>query len=168
MTLSIASISLHFLFISSSFPHSLSISSSFPLHFLILSPFPRSPAARLQRVVTPWCLICHLFTHTCHNGHMLTFNTCHLCEKYTGSLIWPVTFSKITCDPQQLSGFTIFWHYGNLLTWRMWWHPHSESCEKCASSCLLGFTAFQRDNINPPKINYNCRAVSKLGLLEAD
>ena len=39
------SISLHFLFI-----------SSFSLHFLILSPFPRSPAARLQRVVTPCTL----------------------------------------------------------------------------------------------------------------
>ena len=37
--------------ISSSFPH-----SPFPLNFLILSPFPRSPAARLQRVVTPCCL----------------------------------------------------------------------------------------------------------------
>ena len=47
-SLSISSCSLHFLFI-----------SSFSLHFLILSPFPRSPAARLQRVVTPWVTFAH-------------------------------------------------------------------------------------------------------------
>ena len=37
----------------SKFPPSLSI-SSLSLNFLILSPFPRSPAAKLQQVVTAW------------------------------------------------------------------------------------------------------------------
>ena len=64
------SFSFSFLILSP-FPLHFLILSPFPLHFLILSPFPRSPAARLQRVVTP----CHppenlhwqLFLHPLHS-----------------------------------------------------------------------------------------------------
>ena len=72
------SISLYFLMLSP-FPLHFLILSPFPLHFLILSPFPRSPAARLQRVVTP-CRHHHhhqYHHHHCHHDYFQTPSCLH-------------------------------------------------------------------------------------------